>query len=161
MFLPSLHLWPPQASQPCPRQSSSLQSSPQTFSVEALPTHLTSLQCLLGKSYTRKGRRQDGISLSSLVPTSSPLMSASKFLKLIILFVNCYINDNIGAIPLLLYSLIVVLFIIFTLVHSLTVQSICNYLLLISLKSSVREVGMSALAAPLSRWIGQYRENKS
>lgn len=154
----------PQPSQPCPRETSSLQSSPQTFSGEVLPTHPTSLQCLLGKSYTRKGQRQDGISLHALVPMSSPpfllplcFPSSSSCLWT----AACLINDNIGAFPLLLYSIIFALFIIFTLVHSLYVQSICNYLLLISPKSSTRAVNMSALAAPLSRWTSQYREDKS
>lgn len=85
----------PQPSQPCPRQTSSLQSSPQTFSGEVLPSHPTSLQWLLRKSYTRKGQRQDGISLHPLLPMSSPFISAStNFLKLIVLFVNCCMSQQ-------------------------------------------------------------------
>lgn len=154
----------PQPHQPCPGQTGSLQSPPASLQWGG-PAH-TQPPCKASWGRATQGKDKGKIVfpctllhlsllLSSLLPLS--FSSSSSCLRT----AACLINDDIGAFPLLLYSIIFVLVLTFTLVESLYVQSICNYLWLISPKSSAREAGMSALAAPLSRWTSQYREDKS
>lgn len=164
MFLPSLHLWPHSQANPAPGRLA-LSKAPRkpsvgrSFPATPLPCNDSWGRATQGKD---KGKMVFPCTLFYLCPLLSSLLPLIFSSSLSCLWTAaCLSNDNIGALPLLLYSTILVLFVIFTLVHSLYVQSICNYLLLISPKSSAREVGMSALAAPLSRWTSQYREVKS